>query len=521
MKLCHGLVVALFCLLVNGAKSSLIYGQEVPPNSEILDLIRKTQDLAAQSQAELKRSREQNERLQQLLEQTNQELVRLREEVNLLRSNATTHLPSPYQLSARATAAEQAQEKSDNAEHADPEKNLRTRLMRLEDQVGLNTAQLTEQAQTKVESESRFKVRLFGTVLDNTYFNTADTSDSAVPASAPSPYEAAGHNLGATLRQTQFGFSMTGPKLGAARLSADIDFDFFGGTSTSYSANVLGALRMRTASVRLDGQRTSLALGLMAPLISSLNPTSFAAVYYPSMGESGNLWQWIPQMTVEHRIPAGEDRDLILQGGLIMPFGENIHGTTLRGGPGYETRLAFSREADPDMPLEIGVGGYFQPRRLGPLHTANSYAVTSDWQIPLTRHMEWSGEAFYGQGISLSEQSGTDIANAFSYYGSLSDALTRVRGVRSTGGWTQLSIRPNAKLEFNTAFGLEDPWNRDIFGGLYQYDVRLKNETFSINSIYRFRSNFLVSAEYRRLWTLYATAQTTNNHFNLAVGYLF
>jgi hypothetical protein len=288
-----------------------------------------------------------------------------------------------------------------------------------------------------------------------------------------------------------------------------------------YSGNALGVLRMRTATVRLDGPRTSLAMGLMSPMISSLNPNSLAAVYYPALAESGNLWQWLPQMTLARRVPVGEDRDLIIQGGLIMPFGETVNGIALAGRPGYEARVAYSRGLSGDMRMEIGVGGYIQPRYLGFQRTVNSYAATSDWRVPLTRHFELSGEAFYGQSLSLSRQSGTDIADMFSLNGSLSDPLTQVRGVRSAGGWAQFNAKATARLDFNFALGLDDPRNQDIFRGPYRYDARLKNETLSVNSTYRFRSNFLVSAEYRRLWTQYSHVQTTNNHLNLAIGYLF
>jgi hypothetical protein len=42
-----------------------------------------------------------------------------------------------------------------------------------------------------------------------------------------------------------------------------------------------------------------------------------------------------------------------------------------------------------------------------------------------------------------------------------------------------------------------------------------------MNSMYRFRSNFLVALEYRRIWTTYADATGRSGHINLAVGYAF
>ncbi len=486
---------------------------------ELMDAVRAIRQLAAQSQDELKRSREQNERLQKTLEQTRQELIRLREEVSLLRERVLSG-QSTVPPSASPELKGQAAGKTSPTPAA--AEDLAARVTRIEDQVELNTAQIKEHAQTKVGTDSRFRMTLFGMVLNNTYFNTSDSSGNAVPVVAPpTTAPATGGNFGSTLRQTQFGFSMTGPKLGEARLSADAEFDFFGGTAGTYGSDVLGALRMRTASARLDGQRTSLAIGLMSPLISPLNPTSLAAVYYPALGESGNLWQWRPQVTVERRTRIGEDDDLILQGGLMMPFGDTVNGTQLKGKPGYEMRVALTRGSDAERRLQIGFGGYFYPQLLGYGRTVDSQAVTSDWQIPLTRRFALSGEAFYGQSITLGEQSGENIADAFALSGSLGNPLTTVRGVHSAGGWAQFSAKATARLEFNTAFGIADPRNRDIFAGLFDQTTVLKNQTFSANSIFHLRSDFAVALEYRHLWTTYPDAQTTNNHLNLAIGYFF
>jgi len=538
MKLFHGrLNVILSCLLAAAAAGSAA-GQESKekpgesarelagrPSQELQDLVRRTQDLAEQTRVELRRSREQNENLQRMLEQTHQELIQIRQEVRQLRAGmdarpSNTVPAAPVEKTSEAKGAQSAPvSKPDELDDA-----LATRLARIEDQVEINSAQIKEQAQTKVESDSRFKVRLYGTVLNNTYFNTADGSEEAVPTAAPpsaAGAENSGGNIGSTVRQTRFGFAMTGPRLGGARLSADVDFDFFGGTAGGYESNALGALRMRTAAARLDGPHTSLAIGLMTPMISPLNPTSLAAVYYPALGESGNLWQWRPQITAERRASIGEEGTLILQGGLIMPFGETVDGWGLEGRPGYESRVALARRVDPERRIEIGVGGYILPQGFGYGRTVNSYAWTTDWLIPLHRRLEWSGEAYFGQSISLSEHPGGNIAHVFAFTGPLDNPLTTLRGIHSVGGWNQLAVKATPKLEFNFAFGIDDPRNRDVFTGLIESTTRLKNQTLSMNSIYRFRSNFLVALEYRRLWTTYPGTTSTSGHINLGVGYAF
>lgn len=79
--------------------------------------------------------------------------------------------------------------------------------------------------------------------------------------------------------------------------------------------------------------------------------------------------------------------------------------------------------------------------------------------------------------------------------------------------------RPN--LDFNFAYGTEDPRNRDLFDGIRSPSTRFKNQAFSANFIYRMRQNFLLSLEYRRHWTDYSAGRRRNDHYNLAVGYSF
>ncbi len=527
---CRWMIVVLTvgCIVMTIAAERLPAGQDPPqtrqasgiePNRELLDLIRRTQDLAEQAQVELRLSREQNASLQQLLEQTRRELAELQQTVRQLRSSA--RLSEEPQVAAAPSKKAGSALDSESGEAA---KVSADRLSRMEDQIEINTAQIKEHDQTKVESDSRFKVKLFGTILNNTYYNTSDSSAEAVPTAAPphaSQEQNSSGNLGSTLRQTILGFAMTGPKLGNARLSADVDFDFFGGSHAGYEGNALGTLRMRTATARIEGPRSSLATGLMGPAISPLSPTSLAAVYYPALGESGNLWQWLPQVVASRRTPITDQSDLLIQGGLMMPFGETISGVGLEGRPGYESRIAFIRRLDTERRLMIGAGGYYHPQYFGFGRSVDSYAATSDWIIPLHRRLELSGEVFYGQSITLSEQSGGDVGSFYALSGPFGSASTTIHGIHSAGGWAQLRAKASPTLDFNFAYGIDDPRNRDVFAGLFDSTTRLGNRTFSVNSIFQLRSNFVLSLEYRRMWTTYPGEQSTSDHINLAIGYLF
>ncbi|HYE75708.1 MAG TPA: hypothetical protein VEF04_20355, partial [Blastocatellia bacterium] len=309
-------------------------------------------------------------------------------------------------------------------------------------------------------------------------------------------------------------------KLGNARVSAETELDFYGGSADDYGA-VLGQLRLRTASVRLDWERTSFVAGLREPLVSPRNPSSLAAVYYPALAEAGNLWQWRPQIYLEHRWRAGESSEIAMQGGMLLPFGETVEGLPNEKAPAWEARLAYSRNLANEKQFVWGFGGYVGQREFQYNRRVNSYALTTDWLVPLGNKFEFSGEAFFGRAVSLSEQSGARIDRHFAMNGSLLWATTQIRGVHELGGWAQLTYRPREDFDFNLAWGREDPRNRDLRDGLKNAATRFSNETLMANFIYQLRSNVLLSLEYRRLWTDYSARRQVNGHYNLAVAYVF
>jgi hypothetical protein len=318
---------------------------------------------------------------------------------------------------------------------------------------------------------------------------------------------------------------MEGPRLsqrlGNARLSAEAEFDFWGAVSKPEDGDVLGALRIVTASARLDWEKSSLVVGQRQPFISPRNPDSIAAVWLSPLAAAGNLWQWRPQVMLEHRLGVGDSSQLILQGGIMTPFGETLQGIPIEGGPGYESRIAYRRDLDSDRSLEFGFGGYIHRQSFPLARRVNSYAITGDWSIPLGSRLEVKGEAYFGRAIGLGEESGSRNDDFYAVTGLIDEPGTRISGINSVGGWAQLSIRARSDLDFNLAYGQNDPRNRDILSGLRNASTSFKNQSASANFIWQLRHNFLLSLEYRRLWTDYAAGQQTNNHFNLAVGYLF
>ncbi len=484
---------------------------------KLIELTRRASEAAEIARTEARQAREQSEALRRRLEQTERELESLRQ----------TFIANSQTMTASVTTSTPVVAQNP----AQTDQKLEDRLVKLEEQSDINTAQIKEHAQTKVESGSRLKLRLFGEIIFNTYLNSSESANSDVPTIAFPNSVVTGrkhNNLGATLRQSKIGLAMTGVRLGNARLSAEAEFDFWGGPISRYDGDMLGSLRIRTASARLDWDRTTLEIGQKEPMISPLTPNSLAAVWIAPMASTGNLWQWRPQITVEHRARLNESSSVILQGGLMPNFSDisgtpigGLGGITHEGYPGYEGRLAFRRTLEDERNFEIGFGGYGERKSFSFNRRVNSYALTGDWQIPFTSRLTFSGEAYYGQSINLGERSGTSVDRLYAATGSVLNPTTEIRGIHSAGGWAQLSIKATPKLEFNLAAGKDDPDNKNIRFGTIGNFTRFKNQAASANFIYFLTQNFEMSLEFRRTLTDYAPGRRTNNHFNLAFGYLF
>jgi len=394
----------------------------------------------------------------------------------------------------------------------------------LEEQVEINSAQIKEHAQTKVESDSRLRVRLSGMVLINTFLNSADSSARSTPTRAPAPADPVGQtrrNVGANLRQTILGLTMEGPRLAGARLSAQTEFDFYGTTGDVFRGNPLGNLRLRTASTRLDWERTSLTLGLRPVMISPRDPSSLAMVWYPALSGAGNLWQWRPQIILEHRPQLNDSSELVLQGGLLTRFGETLESLPIEGALQYQGRAAFRHNYDAEQRLEFGVAGLAGRRSFILNRKETTYVVSGDWLIPLGGRLELSGEAYFGKANNLGEQSGFRADSYYALSGPIDNPATVIRGIHAFGGWTQLSLKARRDLDFNFALGIEDPRNRDVLSDRRNLTPYFKNQVASGNFIYQLRQNLLFSIEYRRLWTDYSAGRKRNDHYNLSIGYLF
>jgi hypothetical protein len=410
--------------------------------------------------------------------------------------------------------------------------SLEDRVTALEESSQVLNGKVDDQYQTKVESASKYRVRLSGIVLLN-LFNTRGTTDNQdfpTWATGQGPADPKG-DFGVSLRQSELGLEVFGPRLAGAKTTGNLQFDFSGGFPKTLNGVNYGLVRLRIASLRMDWDHTSIVAGQDNAFISPLSPTSFASLAVPALGYAGNLWGWIPQVRIEHRYDISDGQQVTLQAGIFDNLtGELPYDSFLRAPsagerssqPAYGARVAWTT-AILGKPMTIGAAGYYSRQDWSFNHHVDGWGGMADWDIPIASRVSLSGEFYRGRAIG-------GLGGGFGRSVLFSDPsiglTTQVRALDSIGGWSQLKFKASSKLEFNGAFGLDNPFAHDLraFPSPQSYFLAslAQNRSALVNFIYRPRSNLVLSGEYRHLSTFFVDSNSNSaEQVNMVMGILF
>jgi hypothetical protein len=457
----------------------------------------------------------------QQLEESQRQIQQLREELGQMRTQSSVSPMLP------------AQEPNESHSAIQNSSNLQERVEALEEEVKTHD-------QAKVESNSKYSLRINGLVLINGFINRGTVDNLDLPSVALQPVTGTSVNVGAGLRQSIIGIQGFGPRIAGAKTSADVSFDFFGGLPYSNYVSSAGIVRMRTASVHMDWEQNSLDGGMETPLISPLSPTSYATVAEPSMAWAGNLWIWAPQFRYAHRFVGPNERQHFqIEAGFWDDPSPGVTSTDSfrspspserSGQPGYEGRVSYG--STEGQALEFGVGGYYG-RQVYPTATANgtpynfnnnSWAITTDWRVPILHRFELSGEGYRGQSLG---GFGGGVYKDVIFGTDPNSGAPAIRGLNDIGGWTQLKSRFGSSFEANAVIGQDNGFAGDFHSIILppnpsQPQLRARNRMVAANLIYRPKAYLIFSPEYRRIWTwpIYGIRNTADI-FTLSVGYEF
>jgi hypothetical protein len=470
-------------------------------------------------------------RTQAQLEESQHELEEMRRQLATLQ-----------QQMARS-GAENPPSPSDSAAAA----QLAAQVAALREQEAVQDSQIATQDQAKVESESKYPVKVSGLILLNGFVNTQKVDI----ASTPSIATGGSGSTGLSLLQTVLGLDARGPHLFGARSLADVRVDFNGSSSSgtsslgSYNSGI-GLLRLRTAHAELDWARTQAFFALDRPIFSPNTPSSLTAIAVPALAWSGNLWTWNPQVGVTHDFALSNSQRLRTQAALIdvsdppsvsspivtplnsappaIPLAASAvvnSPTTAESSrwPGVESRIALLGAQENGA--QLGVGGYFAPHRTINGTRFDSWAATLDYRQPLPARLEFSGSGY--RGLSLGGLGGGAYKDYLYYFDGYESYF---RALDDMGGWAQLKERATERVEFNAAFGIDTVPAGQLrpFAASYSatYQNLARNRTFTGNVIYSPSAYLLFSLEYRRLESSPINSPTQgSNVIGVGAGYKF
>lgn len=452
-------------------------------------------------------------RAQQQLEESQRQLADLRRQLADLRQQ----MDPPGQ--AQAETAQQS---------------LSAEVEALKEEQAMHTTQIATHDQEKVETASKYPLKMTGLILLSGLVNTNRVDVPAAPTLALS---GAG-STGFSMRQTQLGLDARGPHLFGASSFADVRVDFFGqAAQSSYGGgyDAAGLLRLRTAHAFLEWEHTQAFFSLDRTILSPNEPTSLTAVATPPLAWSGNLWTWNPQVGASHDFSLPGGYRFRTEAALIdaadpsytaSAAGSVQAPTTVEQSrwPGAEGRLAVAG-AQEESGFRFGVGGYFSPHRT-PYYgnQFDSWAGTLDYRQPLPARLQLSGSFYRGLGL------GGLGGGAFKDYGvresSLYPSLYFVWPLDAVGGWAELKERASERLQFNAAFGTDSVTAREVrrypgpVANIYQNLIG--NRTYTGNVIYSPSAWLMFSLEYRHLESRYADSSVpSGNVIGAAAGYRF
>ena len=249
---------------------------------------------------------------------------------------------------------------------------------------------------------------------------------------------------------------------------------------------------------------------------------------WPPLSAAGNMWTWTPQIRVERRFALSESDTFSVQGGVLDPltgeFPAEYDRTPTAGErsrmPAWATRIGWQREASNHV-NGFGVGSYYSRQNWGYGRTVDAWAVTGDWDFTLGKGFSLSGELYRGRALG-----GLGAGVTGSVFFSAANPST-VLPLNNVGGWSQLKYKPVERMEFNAAFGEDEPFRPHIAGRLmYPYTTPAatvsRNASGFLNTIFQARSNLLFSVEYRRLWTYgFYSPRRTADQISITSGIAF
>lgn len=357
-----------------------------------------------------------------------------------------------------------------------------------------SVAQPAAPAGAAVPAEARPSVRLIGTILSTSSFNSADANWIDAPNVVGT---ASGGSLTSTLRQSRLGVAVDPFAVGAWQASGRLELDFFGGTPAVATGTVMPLPRLVTATATLSRGTHTVVAGQDQVIFAPRDPTSLAALATPQFYRAGNLFLRAPQIRVEQRV----GRRLSVAAALVSPVtGDAVPAYTFAPSagagerasrPAIEARAAFAAgSAAAGRELQIGASTHVGWLREFGANAANGGAALDVYAR--AGRVGLAGEVFATEDL---DAFGAGIAQPG----------------RAAGGWLELRGAVLPRVSLTGGAGLDRRPDGAGTAG------RARNASLFGNVIVTVGPALSASVEYRWLQTRYVSGRDRVNHHVAAV----
>lgn len=386
----------------------------------------------------------------------------------------------------------------------------------LADTVSLIQSQVAEQAQTKVESGSKMPVKIYGTILSNTFFNTRDTDWADVPILVNPPSVFNSGWFSSSLRQSRIGLEVNGPTIGSFKTTGVFAVDFMGGMTDFQATPLFGLPNIVYAYARFESAKTAIEAGQDEMILAPRNPTSLVAFSYPELYRTGNLYLRAPQVRIERQLAGSKQGQLRATLGLLAPIGTyptlDFPGGSATNGwkrPAVQARIAWqsSPRGSSDQPgWGIGISGHYgrvalpqvdSSQNIVSSFSSDSWAGAIDLDLH-SRHVGFDAEGYIGKNLQ-----------------SLGGGIGQPG--KTAGGFFEGRLMATHRLQFNAGLGDDHLTKPDRISVLLN-----RNTALFANTIFQFTPEIHVSLEYRHMITMpFDGVKRRNENVNLGIAYSF
>ena len=461
------------------------------------------------------------EMMQSELEQSRAEIQQLREMLTEVLRTQGNH-PAANAVDERAVVGQQPQSPVTNA----PPAHI------AEDDWQILNARVEEHEQVKVESASKYRVKLSGIALFNVFDTSGQLDNFDVPTVAVQRVSYASGSVGASFRQSILGLRGIGPTVFGASTSADLQLDFINNAAGPYGGAAAGLVGLRIARLQFDWSKFSIIGGLETPFFAPNSPTSYLSLAVPAFAAAGNLWNWTPEIRAERRFDFTSS-EIKVEAGVLDSTGYSVNGSEVRTPtpgessrqPVYAVRVSGNNRME-DRAISFGVSGIYSPLRFAYGQVLSASGAIADWKFPLIAKLQLSGAFFTGKGLDGFGGLALPSVQPQDYTHYVYVTAPTLAGIPVVGGWSQLKYTVNSRSEFNAAGGL-GARDSGRLRSARQFDPLLlsvpsSNRIFFVNYIFRPRSDLLFSLEYRHFHTSEISGvPNVAAQIGLAAGFLF